>query len=104
MHHSAHRIYFLTSARNHVTEFVLLALIAGGPATPDAVVSLDFTSRSVDVLKQGTTLGFQRRNLLTQKLVMRLHPQHTSTQTTRERRAIPQPQRLQLFGQFAQAR
>ena len=34
-----------------------IALIAGGPATPDAVVSLDFTSRSVDVLKQGTTLA-----------------------------------------------
>ena len=35
-----------------------IALIAGGPATPDAaVVSLDFTSRSVDVLKQSTTLA-----------------------------------------------
>jgi hypothetical protein len=55
-------------------------------------------------LQQGTTLGLPLRNLLAQKLVMRLHPQHTSTQTTRERRAIPQPQRRQLFGQFAQAR
>jgi dipeptidyl aminopeptidase/acylaminoacyl peptidase len=34
-----------------------IALIAGGPATPNAVVSLDFTSRSVDVLKQGTKLA-----------------------------------------------
>jgi dipeptidyl aminopeptidase/acylaminoacyl peptidase len=34
-----------------------IAIIAGGPATPDAVVTLDFTSRSVDVLKESTTLA-----------------------------------------------
>lgn len=34
-----------------------IALIAGGPATPHAVASLDFTSRSVDVLRTSTTLS-----------------------------------------------
>ena len=34
-----------------------IALIAGGPATPHGVVSLDFASRSVDVLKRSTALA-----------------------------------------------
>src|SRR5262249_783886 len=40
-------------------------------------------------LPQRTTLGFQRRHLLTQQLVRRIHPQETTAQTTRKRRAIP---------------
>jgi hypothetical protein len=55
-------------------------------------------------LEHRATLSFQLRNLLTQKLVMRIYPKHTSTQATRERRAVPTPQRVELLGQRAQAR
>jgi hypothetical protein len=34
--------------------------------------------------KQGKTLGFQRRKLFTQELVMGIHPKHTTTQATRD--------------------
>ena len=33
---------------------------------------------------KGATLGFQRRNLFTQELVMDIHPKHTTTQATRD--------------------
>ena len=55
-------------------------------------------------LQLGTTLRFHLGNLLTEKRVMGIHPQHPTTQTRRNRRPIPQPQRLELLGQLGQAR
>ena len=55
-------------------------------------------------VQPGTTRGRQRRPLWAQTLVLGVHPQHPSTQTTRERRAIPQPPCLQGGGPLAQAR
>ena len=52
----------------------------------------------------GTTLGFHRGNLLTEKRVMGIHPQHPTTQARRYQRPIPQAQRLALLGQLGQAR
>jgi dipeptidyl aminopeptidase/acylaminoacyl peptidase len=39
-------------------EGMQLAFVAGGPATPQAVVALDFTSRAVDVLRESSELAF----------------------------------------------
>src|SRR4030095_10938146 len=50
------------------------------------------------------TLGFQLCNLLAQKLVMRIHPQQTTTQATGNLRAVPQSQRVELLSKLAQAR
>src|SRR5919108_2298592 len=50
------------------------------------------------------TLGFHRQNLLAQELGRRVHTQHAPTQTSRERGAIPQPQRSEWLRQLAQAR
>src|SRR2546423_13407856 len=50
------------------------------------------------------SLGLHPRNLLTQKLVMRPHPKQPLAQTMRHRRAILQPQLVELLGKLAQAR
>ena len=42
-----------------------IVFIAGGPTTPDQVVSLDFTSRSIDVLRESDTLPIDTASVST---------------------------------------
>jgi hypothetical protein len=79
-----------------------------GPIDPDAfelhALTYPLDRGRVRVPPQGATVGFSRRNLLTKELVMRLHAQQTPSQTTRDRRTIPQAQRVELLGQLVHAR
>lgn len=50
------------------------------------------------------TFSVQHHTLLMQQLVMRLDPKPTSTPATRERRAVPKPQRAVWLRHLAQAR